>query len=414
MKNKLLYLLTIIITLFTFNMNVNAAQELTCVYEKKSSGKIVLVQDKSGNLTIYQNSNDVDFSSNGWQSKYYKLLYRDFRNSTDISSSSDVVDKELFQITSCPKYSFITEEGNENQIIFGDDGKLIGGPLTRAELEKGDSEVKIPSSFTVEGMTTDVSCDVLKSMDNIMIEQFDENKYRISCVYAKYLNNKSDNTNYDGCHIIQLNITKTGTMFVRQSHPNDPSSIKSIGYSISLADKHSLDFSKMKQSNDGWCPNNIYVNSKDDIKLTNIINTVTISSEENEGYESYPLKKIEGYNLNRDEKYVEENISTNPFIDCVSLFAGEEGKKLKKILNLAINIIKILIPIILIGLGIMDFAKAIFSGSEDNMKKVQAKFIKRVIIAVCIFLIPSIITFILEIFNLVWDKNISTDFCGIL
>ena len=35
----------------------------------------------------------------------------------------------------------------------------------------------------------------------------------------------------------------------------------------------------------------------------------------------------------------------------------------------------------------LDFAKAIFSGNEDGMKKAQAKFIKRVIIAVVIFLI---------------------------
>jgi hypothetical protein len=78
-----------------------------------------------------------------------------------------------------------------------------------------------------------------------------------------------------------------------------------------------------------------------------------------------------------------------------------------------ITITKIAIPILLIGLGVADFTKAVFSNSEDNMKKTQEKFIKRVLIGICIFLIPTLLQFVLTIANSVWG-NISVDLCGIL
>ena len=47
------------------------------------------------------------------------------------------------------------------------------------------------------------------------------------------------------------------------------------------------------------------------------------------------------------------------------------------------------------------------------MKKAQSKFIKRIIIAAMIFLIPVLLGFILKVANSVWG-NIGTDICGIL
>ena len=62
-----------------------------------------------------------------------------------------------------------------------------------------------------------------------------------------------------------------------------------------------------------------------------------------------------------------------------------------------VNIVKIGIPILLIGLGTLDFSKAIFSGKEDDMKKNQEKFIKRIIISVCIFLGLIIVGFVVVV-----------------
>ena len=69
-----------------------------------------------------------------------------------------------------------------------------------------------------------------------------------------------------------------------------------------------------------------------------------------------------------------------------------------------LNWIKYIIPAIVIVLGILDFVKAIASEKDDEMKKAQARFIKRLIAAALIFIVPFIIEYILDVFKLI-DKT---------
>lgn len=66
--------------------------------------------------------------------------------------------------------------------------------------------------------------------------------------------------------------------------------------------------------------------------------------------------------------------------------------------------IKYIIPSIVIVLGILDFIKAIASDKDDEMKKAQGRFIKRLIAAALIFIVPFIIEYILDVFNFI-DKT---------
>ena len=61
-----------------------------------------------------------------------------------------------------------------------------------------------------------------------------------------------------------------------------------------------------------------------------------------------------------------------------------------------ISIIKYIIPVIVIIFGIVDFIKAIASDKDDEMKKAQGRFIKRLIAAALVFIVPFIIEFILD------------------
>ena len=72
-------------------------------------------------------------------------------------------------------------------------------------------------------------------------------------------------------------------------------------------------------------------------------------------------------------------------------------------INQIMKWIRIFVPILLIGLGILDFTKATFSKSEDDMKKSREKFIKRIVAAVLVFLAPIFINLILELANSVWS-----------
>ncbi len=118
-------------------------------------------------------------------------------------------------------------------------------------------------------------------------------------------------------------------------------------------------------------------------------------------------------NKDINDQLIDKNKKIN-ILDCHTLFSGDDSsEELLKMLKWIINIVRFLIPVLLIGLGTVDFVQAIFSGGEDKMKKAQTKFIKRLIIGVAIFLIPSVLKVILTIANGVWG-NISTDYCGLL
>lgn len=66
--------------------------------------------------------------------------------------------------------------------------------------------------------------------------------------------------------------------------------------------------------------------------------------------------------------------------------------------------VKYIAPVLVIILGILDFIKAFASGNDDEMKKVKARFVKRLISAALLFIVPFIIEFILDVFNLVTDN----------
>ena len=53
-----------------------------------------------------------------------------------------------------------------------------------------------------------------------------------------------------------------------------------------------------------------------------------------------------------------------------------------------------LIPLGLVLFGMFDLGKAVIAGKEDEMKKAQGTLIKRVIYAIAIFLIITIVTFV--------------------
>lgn len=90
----------------------------------------------------------------------------------------------------------------------------------------------------------------------------------------------------------------------------------------------------------------------------------------------------------------------------------EDADDLKDIIQTIVNITKIMVPIGLIIFGVLDFGKAIFSADENKMKEAQAKFTKRLIIALAFFLIPVVLKILLTIANQIWG-GIDTSLCGI-
>ena len=61
------------------------------------------------------------------------------------------------------------------------------------------------------------------------------------------------------------------------------------------------------------------------------------------------------------------------------------------LVTLDINAIKIVVPILLIIFGMLDLGKAVMAQKEDEIKKGQQMFIKRLITAVIVFLVFFIV-----------------------
>lgn len=64
--------------------------------------------------------------------------------------------------------------------------------------------------------------------------------------------------------------------------------------------------------------------------------------------------------------------------------------------KMVIKVLQLVVPIGLIIMGTIDMAKAVIAGDEEKMKEAQKPFIKRIIAAVIVFLIPIIVNMVLS------------------
>lgn len=72
--------------------------------------------------------------------------------------------------------------------------------------------------------------------------------------------------------------------------------------------------------------------------------------------------------------------------DSITIPGGIVG-----VVHLAVMAIQVVVPILLIIWGMLDFAKAIIGQDEDKIKAGQKTFIKRLVAAVVVFLIVTIV-----------------------
>lgn len=65
------------------------------------------------------------------------------------------------------------------------------------------------------------------------------------------------------------------------------------------------------------------------------------------------------------------------------------------------------IPIILIVLGTIDLGKAVIASKEEEIKKAQQMLIKRLIYAVAVFFVVTIVTLVFGLFAQTKDSNLT-------
>ena len=61
--------------------------------------------------------------------------------------------------------------------------------------------------------------------------------------------------------------------------------------------------------------------------------------------------------------------------------------------------IKVVVPVILIVIGMIDLTKAIMSKDDGEIKKAQVSLVKKLVIGVCVYLVITIVGLIMQLIN---------------
>lgn len=83
--------------------------------------------------------------------------------------------------------------------------------------------------------------------------------------------------------------------------------------------------------------------------------------------------------------------------ECANIYSEGIPTQIVKIIGIVIFAIKVVIPILLIIFGMLDLGKAIMAQKEDEIKKGQQTFLKRLLTAAIVFLVVILTQFVVNI-----------------
>ena len=118
-----------------------------------------------------------------------------------------------------------------------------------------------------------------------------------------------------------------------------------------------------------------------------ISNTIAINAKGTNTNKKETTKNSSSTN----EKKKNSNTSTNSSSECELLFGERTGKKIRSIYKL----MRFAVPILLLVLSVKDFGMVVITQDSD-IKKATSTFFKRIVVAIIILVLPTIVGFILD------------------
>ncbi len=103
---------------------------------------------------------------------------------------------------------------------------------------------------------------------------------------------------------------------------------------------------------------------------------------------TYTIETTNDSNCNELVEELHSSRILNNKVSCGKM--GSFNRKIPEITSWIVTIVEILVPVLLTIFGAFDFVKAITGQKDDEIKKGQQIFIKRIIAAVLIFFVVSI------------------------
>lgn len=121
---------------------------------------------------------------------------------------------------------------------------------------------------------------------------------------------------------------------------------------------------------------------------------ISMNNQSNNLYDENP-------NENAEWEELGDNLSSDDFnkeVGCEDIINMEEGS-LGWLLNTILNYIKIIGPVLVVLLSAIDFIKAVVGTDEKAMKEAQSKLVIRLVAAIGLFLVPTLVQLLLSFIN---------------
>lgn len=362
--------------------------ELTCIYEVGiSQFPIMYTQDSKGNRKIWQ----IDKNKHADEAK----------NPTKISGSWELIFDEADINNQKTSIDYRPDEyyyGNLVEVSIAGSSKELPKTCPPCVDHSGTGPYNTKFSYYTkkEGKCKNLYTHLLDTTTSVTtIEEVNNNKILQSSELSDDEKKKLYNCNYGS---IDFYITDDEQKVYTSIVEKTDGSV--------LDDKTEIKFSRddflhdYKTNKSGAkCPEQLY--KKCTIEGSGYSATATkgtycewyvTSPESDKAHTIVPVPKV-SESETKDEKPQKE-----PINNCNDLFSSTTIDEIDKIMGL----IRIAVPIILIVFGMIDFFRATFSDNEDNMKKDRERFIKRIIAAIIVFIVPMFVHLVLTIANNVW------------
>lgn len=371
---KLTIILVAILSIFSFSNNVMAIE---CKYKYDKNKEIIIntSKDENGNITMTYNEEELK----------QKYKYDTVRNFLDVSvlASEDKCFKSLYV------YNLTADDAFIKWLAFGI--TVVSGIAAAAVVMDLSTKIQKGSHLAIFGSSLDSV-----TIDDIEANEFDLNDYgfwsktyfankHMKSYQAKYVGDLSNDNLVGSCNLVFTMNTEIANAYAEYNECGP------IIEGVSNATKSKIGVCKSKALTK--------VQEATD-ELTETCNKILQNQalDVDDGCVDGCLNSINTVKSLKDYYIGEEDYSST---------CGFSSNLIGWIRNI-LNIIKYILPVLVIVLGIIDFIRALSSDKDDEMKKAQGRFVKRLISAALAFIIPFIIVFILEKFGFVVDG------CGVI
>lgn len=435
-KNKFgMYILFLILLIIPLGVlaggkedNSNKKEYVTCTYDKvtfiQKTGndaetyvKVKVVMYEDGTSTMYikdqdENYNDVKSSS------YIALYQNEKKNNTTVVYSS-FSKTDAFRIyqelgNNCPLIKLNNNQGVT--LSYANTSAECGGGYDTFCSDGGVKSSTNDAANNEETVTISKSCQKTISKGQISAVpamDFKLNMYtdgkRELCVE---LEGKGSSCNSIKASDID-STSDSGVLYT-----NNVGGGAGQGYTIYIRGTQMDDIFKQNaaqlNNNQFTCPVNLYV--VETALMSDGQYELTTDKDFAKDYK-YNTNASDGSNINEDGTQDNSGNSQGsgtdggqiPDYDIDDNFECTSIPKTIQWLQKIFNIIKIAGPLLVMGLGIYDYIQAIYSSDDDALKKANKKFMKRVIAACVLFLLPYLLEMILGLV----DKFGDNPLCGI-